>query len=129
MQTRVVILSHNRLFAEGVMSRLRQYLKDAHLEVADPGQLDVMARITSARPSIIIADLSDFETVQLWPFTALLFSTPALKIIGLDPEQEQIQVVTSCRRRAAAVRDLVDVIEPSVGRPPSGASDVERGNQ
>lgn len=111
MQTYVVILSSQSLFAEGVVSRLRQYLQHTEFEIVDPRQSDAMLRIVTIQPSIVFLDITDNEAARLCSLSKLLFSLPKLKIIRLDPQHGQIQVVTSEQRPAVNVRDLIEIIE------------------
>ncbi len=112
-QINVVILSGHLLFAEGVASRLRQYLQHVELEIVDPQQPDVMTQITTAKPTVVILDSTDSETTRRCSLSELLHLLPAIKVIRLYPRQEQIQVVTSEQRPAVEVRDLIEVIEAS----------------
>lgn len=112
--SRVVILSGHSLFAEGVASRLRQHLHELELEVVDPRQPDAIARITAARPSTVILDANDSEVIEACPLGRLLRALPALKVIRLDSQQQEIQVVTSELRSVSEVRDLIKVIESPV---------------
>jgi DNA-binding NarL/FixJ family response regulator len=114
MQTRVVILSAHSLFAEGIARRLQEYLQLAKLEIVDPRHLDAMAQISAARPSIVILDVTDSKVTQFCPLSNLLLSFPELRVICLDPQQDQIQVVTGEKRKAVEVRDLAEVIEQSI---------------
>ena len=111
VQTRVVILSDQSLFAEGIASRLRQYLQLVELEVVDPRQPDAMAQVTAARPSVVILDVTYSGDTQVCSLGNLLLSFPKLKVICLDLQQEQIQVVTSEQHTAVEVRDLVEEIK------------------
>jgi DNA-binding NarL/FixJ family response regulator len=111
MQTRVVILSGQALFAEGIASRLRQYLQLEELEIVDAGQPDALAEIAAVRPSVVILDVTDSEVTELCSLSQLLFAFPKLKVICLDPQQEQVQVVTGKQHAAVNVRDLAAVIE------------------
>lgn len=114
MQTRVVILSGHSLFAEGIARRLQEYLQLAKFEIVDPRHLDAMAQISAARPSIVILDVTDSKVTQFCPLSKLLLSFPELRVICLDPQQDQIQVVTGEKRKAVEVRDLAEVIEQSI---------------
>jgi len=117
--TRIVILSGQSLFAEGIASRLRQYLQLVKLEIVNPQGPDPMGQIAAARPSIAILDVTDSGVTQSHSLSKLLLSFPELKIICLDPQQEQIQVVTSEQRAVVEVRDLVEVIELHIKKRPS----------
>ena len=108
-----MILSGRSLFAEGIARRLRQYLQPVALEILDPRQADILARIRSAQPSVVILDATDSEVTHLCPLSSLLLSVPELKIICLDPQRDQLQIVTGEKRNAMKVRDLADVIRQS----------------
>jgi DNA-binding NarL/FixJ family response regulator len=111
MRTRVVILSSYLLLAEGIASRLRQYLCMADLEIVDPRQSDAIAQIAAAQPSVIILDGSDPGTSRFCSLSQLLHLLPKLRIICLDPEQDQVQVVTSEQCPVVKVHDLIEVID------------------
>ncbi len=110
-QTHVVILSSHSLFAEGVASRLRQHLQQVELEIVDSQRPDVMSQLVTCQPSIVILDISDPGVVQRCSLSKLLMSLPDLKVIRLDLEHEQAQVVTSEQHPASLVRDLAQVID------------------
>jgi len=80
------------------------------LEVVDVRQLDALAQIIAARPSAVIMDATDPEVARLGLLSRLPLVLPKLKLICLDSQQEQIQVVTSEQLPADQVRDLLDVI-------------------
>ncbi len=111
MQAYIVILSAQSLFAEGVASRLQQYLQHTELKIVDPREPEAMVHITMAKPSILFLDVTDAEAARLCSLSKLLHSLPHLKIIRLDPEHEQMQVVTSEQFPAVRVHDLVAVIK------------------
>lgn len=110
---RVVILSGQSLFTEGVASRLREHLSQLELVVIDPRGMDAIEQITDFRPSAVILDSADAEVAELCPLNEILMAVPAVKVLQLDPRREQFQVVTSEEKVAGLVRDLVDVIMPS----------------
>lgn len=112
---RVVILSGQSLFTEGVASRLRNHLSQLELVVIDPRGTDAIEQITVSQPSSVIMDASDTEVSELCPLNDILMAVPTVKVLRLDPQQEQIQVVTSEQKVAGQVRDLVDVIMSSDG--------------
>ncbi len=113
MQERVVVLSTQSLFAEGIANRLQQHLRQVEFKIVDPRQPDTMAQIIAIQPSIVFLDVTDLEAVRYCSLSKLLLSLPKLKVIRLNPQQGQIQVVTSEQHRVTEVRDLVDVIESS----------------
>ncbi len=107
----VVILSGKSLFAEGIASRLSQYPQQVMVEVIDPETPDCLARIATQQPAVIIVDASDGVTMELCPLSRLLVSLPDVKVIHLDSQKDQIQVVTSEQRPVAEVQDLIKMIE------------------
>ena len=111
-QARVVILSGRSLFAEGVASRLRQHREHLHIQTIDPRHTNVTEQVIAAQPSAVILDASDPDAEMHFSMGELLAALPSLKIIRLDPQRPQIQVVTSEQRTAGEVRDLIDLIEP-----------------
>ena len=113
-QTRVVILSGQSLFAQGIASRLEQYLESAELEIVSPRQSDVLAKIAAARPSVVILDASDAEVAQLCSLNQLLLAFSKLKVICLGPQQKHIHVVTSEQHAAGSVRELAQVLDQSI---------------
>ncbi len=111
MPKRVVILSGHSLFAEGIASRLRQHPEALDLHIVDPHVPGAIDQVAAAHPSAVIVDATDLEAEQLCPLSSLLVQLPALKVIRLDPQRNQIQVVTSAERIVTEVRDLLEVID------------------
>jgi len=110
IQTHVIILSNQSLFAEGIASRLRQYLQLVQLEIIAPWQSDAMSRIVAARPSVVILDDTDPEIAHYCPLDKLLRLLPKLKVIILNLQQEQVRVLDSEQRMVTQVRDLAKMI-------------------
>ncbi len=113
MQKRVVILAGHSLFAEGVASRLRKYIDRFNLKVLDINEEDVLSKIVSLKPATVILDAMNAETSENLPLSKLLKALPEVTIIRLDPQQTQVQVVTSEERMLDEVKDLIDVIQES----------------
>lgn len=112
-RTRVVILSGQSLFAEGVASRLRQHLDRLELVIIDSRKPDALQQVLNARPSTVILDAADtIDLTQGCPLGELLREIPSFKIIRLDSQQQEIRIVTSEQRLADEVKDLIDLIEP-----------------
>lgn len=107
---RVVILSSRSLFGEGVATRLRQHLAESDVQTVDARQPDVLSRVIAVQPTVVILDATDVEAAQACSVGDLLKALPSLKLIRLDPQQKQVQVVTSEQRVVDEVRDLIDVI-------------------
>lgn len=107
---RIVILSGQSLFAEGIASRLKEYPHEVNVAVVDPEVPDCFAQISAHKPSVIILDTSDGITSDMCPLNRLLALVPDLKVIHLDSQKEQIQVVTSEQHEAAGVVDLIQML-------------------
>lgn len=111
MRTRVVILSGHSLFAEGVASRLKKHLDRLDLQVVDIADQDVLSKIVSLNPATVILDAIDADSSNAIPLSALLKALPEVTFIRLDPQQSQVQVVTSEERMLGEVKDLIEVIQ------------------
>lgn len=110
VQANVVILSSQSLFAEGIAKRLQQTLRCAALRVIDPATSTAMNEITNTAPSIVIFDVTDTKAASFCAQNDLLYSFSSLRLIRIDPESEQMHVLTSECHQAQQVQDLLDVI-------------------
>lgn len=109
--SRLVILSSQSLFTEGVVARLRQQL-DAHaLLVVDPRREDALAQVIAARPGVVVFDANDAAAARLGPLGQLLEALPFVTVVRLDSQTDQVQVVTSQQRPMSQVTELMDVIK------------------
>lgn len=118
-RTRVVILSGQSLFAEGVASRLRQHLDRLELVVIDSRESDALQQVLDARPSTLILDAADvMDITQNCPLGDLMRALQPFKIIRLDSQQQAIRILTSEQRLADEVKDLIELIEPPKKRQP-----------
>jgi hypothetical protein len=111
VKTRVVILSGHSLFAEGVASRLKKHLDRVDLQVVDINEEDVLSKVVKLKPATVILESMDAETSNGIPLSKLLKALPGVTVIRLDPQQSQVQVVTSTERMLGEVKDLIEVIQ------------------
>lgn len=107
---RVVILSSHSLFVEGIASRLRQHLAAQDIQTVDARHTEALRLVIAVQPSVIILDATDAEATRHCSLEELLQALPALKVVRLDPQAKQVQVVTSEQHVVGEVRDLIDVI-------------------
>jgi hypothetical protein len=107
---RVVILSGRSLFVEGVANRLRQHLTEQDVHTVDARQADALAQVLAIQPTSVILDATDADVTQHCPLDELLNALPRLRLIRLDPQQDQMQVVTSQQRPVGRVSELIEVI-------------------
>jgi DNA-binding NarL/FixJ family response regulator len=111
VRTKVVILSGHSLFVEGVASRLSRHLDHLDLHVIDADSEATLAKIISLEPAAVILDTTDPVINQYCPLGDLLKALPQVTVIRLDPQQAQVQVVTSKEHALQEVDELIAVIE------------------
>jgi galactitol-specific phosphotransferase system IIC component len=112
--TRVVILSNQTLLVEGVITRLQQHEKRVELHVVDLKQPDLLDKITEVQPTAIILDAKDQLVSQAIPLDRLLRDLPTLKVIRLDAQRLQTQLIRSEQYWVTEVCDLLELIEPTI---------------
>ena len=110
---RVVILSSQSLFTEGVLSRLKDFRDELDLHVVDAKNDDVLPKIVALAPSAVIIDTTDQIAASSCPLGDLIAQLPSLKIIQLDPGEKGFQLVTCEIHEAKEVHDLVALIGSS----------------
>lgn len=111
MRQRVVILSGHSLFAEGVASRLKKHEQQLDLWIVDIAEENFLSRLVSLEPATVILDAMDSDTQARIKLSALLKALPGVSVIQLDPQQSQVQVVTSKEHKLSEVQDLIDLIQ------------------
>ncbi len=109
--SRVIVLSGQSLFAEGMAARLSQQLGHQRLMIINAREPEALQRVIAADPAVVILDAADQDIARLCPLSNLLNALPAVKIVRLHVQNDQIQVVTSHRRSAGQVQDLVALIQ------------------
>jgi DNA-binding NarL/FixJ family response regulator len=111
-RTSVVILSGHTLFTEGVASRLREHEDWLDLHMVDADRGDALQQVVSAKPSAVILDADDAQVTRHCSLSQLFQALPELRVVRLDPERDQIQLLTSEQRVAVDIADLISVIQP-----------------
>ena len=107
---KVIVLSSRSLYAEGVLSRLKEHEDQVELRVVDARAEDALDQIVSYAPWAVILDVGDSEASHHCSLAHLLEEIPSLKIVRLDPHRQGFQVVTSQQHPAEEVDDLLEVI-------------------
>jgi hypothetical protein len=105
-----VVLTGRTLFAEGVAARLRQHEDRLELIVVDTWDDMAQRRVIEARPETLILDATDTDVSRRVSLTTVLQALPGLRVVRLDPERNQVQVVTSEQHPAQDIEALIDVI-------------------
>ncbi len=101
-----LVLYGNSVFLAGIKAQLEQVpaLELIALEAAQTGMVD---RMRACRPQAVLFDLTmgypDFAV-------ALLHEQPGLLLIGVDPNSNELLVLSGQQERAVAVADLLKVI-------------------
>ncbi len=111
MKALVVVLSNRSLFAEGVASRLQNYPDRVEVKYLAPEQSDTLEQLKALQPSVVILDATE-ENILHCSLNAIFAELPTLKIVRLNSQREQVQIVTSERHSASVVHELLDIIAP-----------------
>jgi hypothetical protein len=82
-----------------------------HLEViALSSPLPAVPELAALAPDVVIFDI---DAARPEPALSLLEARPSLLLIGIDPESEQLLVLSGLPRDALTIDDLVRVIDRS----------------
>jgi hypothetical protein len=92
-------------------ARLRQQLGEQQLLLVDASQPDALRTVIAAEPEAVILDAGDEDVSRLAPLSVLFSALPAVRIVRLDTQREEIQLVTSQRREAGQASDLIDILK------------------
>lgn len=125
MRVRVVVLMGRSLFAAGVISRMQQHQNKFDLQVVDSRQPNAVAQVMAIQPFVVILDEADPESRHC-SLDELLTALPSLRVIRLNPQSDQIQVIQWEWRQATEVHDLIQAIDWPDARMPRtspGATD------
>ncbi len=102
-----LILYGNSIFLAGIKAQLAH---DPALELitVEAVRTDVVDWIRACQPQVVFFDLAmgylDFAV-------ALLHEQPGLLLIGVDPDSNELLVLSSQQKRAVAMADLLKVIQ------------------
>jgi len=107
-----VILSGHTLFTEGIAARLRKHEDWLDLHMVDADRGDALQQVVAAKPSAVILDADDPQVSRHCSLNQLFMALPEVRVVRLDPERDQIQLLTSEQRLAVDIADLIDVIQP-----------------
>lgn len=110
VDSRVALLTDHSLFADGLASRLREYLGSLELQVFDAGQTDALAQVAAFHPAVVILEESEARQPKPCLLKEMLNILPNLTIIYLRLEQEDIQVIESERCSAKETKEVVEII-------------------
>ena len=115
-QTKVVILTAQSLFIEGIISRLKKYPQRIDLTIIDPiEQTNFLKQIVKIQPSTLILDSLKDDQQNFHPLPLLLKDLPSLRVIYLDIMKNTIQVVNSSTLAVERVGELLEIITAKPG--------------
>ncbi len=101
-----LILYGNSVFLAGIKAQLEQ-VPALELIMLETGQMAVVEWIRACRPQAVFFDMAmgypDFAV-------PLLHELPGLQLIGVDPNSNELLVLSSQQERAVVVDDLLKVI-------------------
>ncbi len=114
-----LILYGNSVFLAGIKAQLENTAALELITMQD-APIDVADGVRACQPRALLFDLAmgypDFAV-------ALLHEQPGLLLIGVDPNSNELLVLSSQQKRAVAVADLLKVIQR--GRMTWGRGDTE----
>ncbi len=93
-------------------ARLRQHREWLDLHVVDADHTDALDQVVGARPGAVIVDAGDPAIMRHCSLSQLFRALPEVRVVRLDPERNQIQLLTSEQLVAADISDLINVIQP-----------------
>jgi DNA-binding NarL/FixJ family response regulator len=112
MRARVVILSGHSLFTEGIAIRLQQIAEQVEVVFVDPGQKEYLDQVAELQPSTVFIDALDDKTTQCCLLCELLIAFPDIRLVRLNVDQEDVQVIASHKQFFEEVQDLIEILLP-----------------
>lgn len=110
MNARIAMMTNHSLFAEGLISRLREYPEQLDLRIFDHLQPDVVSHLVDFKPLVIILEENEEQQFNVGTFKQMLAILPNLLIIYLYVNQPDVLIIQSERYLANGVGELVDII-------------------
>jgi|OpeIllAssembly_1097287.scaffolds.fasta_scaffold202445_2 hypothetical protein len=110
MNARIAMMTNHSLFAEGLISRLREYPEQLDLQIFDLLQPDVVSHVVDFKPLVIILEENEDQQFNISSFKEMLAILPNLLIIYLYLNQPDILIIQGEHYLANGVGELVDII-------------------
>jgi len=112
MDARIAILTAHSLFADGIISRLREYPTRVEFQVFDIGEAGVLAQALAFNPSAIFLEGEVSSRYEDCSLEQLLTNFPNVTVVFLHISESKIQVILSEQYVASDVRALVEFLRP-----------------
>ena len=110
MPKHVILFSSHSIFAEGVISRLRQHPMGGEIHFVDAQDSEYLKKVIDLQPSVVILDAVAGDESINCIFCELLSTFPVLTIVRLKVQERDVQVVRSSQYPVENVQDLIDLI-------------------
>jgi hypothetical protein len=98
------------LLSEGIAARLGQHLDQLDLEVVDTSDAEGVARAVASRPQVVLFEARDTHIESPCPLSELLAAASPVRLIRLDADHDQIQLVTSEVRDVSRPGELLSLV-------------------
>ena len=112
MSSQVAVLSGQSLFAEGIISRLREHPERLEVHHIDSEMSDYIDQIKRIQPVAILLDAADEGDTQCCFLCELLLTFPTIMIVRLAADQRDVQVIRSSTQHLEDVQDLIKTFLP-----------------
>lgn len=105
---RIALISGQSLLVEGVASRLRSHRDRVMSNVLSPDGEEMLASLRTLQPDVVIFDSLDAAARDAFALLDLLRLLPQAKVLVLDSERSELQIVSSQTR---AISDAAALLE------------------
>ncbi len=112
MNLKVAMLTGHSLFADGLVSKLREYSNSFELRVFDD-QPDTVKELAAFHPFAVILEDNGRQPTHSWSLQQLLGILPGLMIVFLNLGQPEIMVIHGEQYAANGAMELMEIIQQS----------------
>lgn len=106
----IALISGQSLLVEGVASRLKSHLDKMVPKLLSPHEDDVLSRLILLQPAAIIFDSRDPGARKVCALPDLLHLLPETKVMILDSQQSELQIISSQREAIADAQALLEQV-------------------
>lgn len=93
----VALIAGQSLLIEGVASRLLDHAGEVDLHTFDPEESDLLASVANLEPQVVLLDEQDPFVRERCPLAELMRALPNSRILLLNSERSDLQVITNHR--------------------------------
>jgi DNA-binding NarL/FixJ family response regulator len=107
------MIAGHSLLLEGVASRLLDLTEDVELHTFDPQALDLLKVVAGSKPEVVLLDEQDPLVRERCALADLLRELPEARILLLNSERSDLQIITNRRIRIENSEALLDhILQP-----------------